>query len=326
MTQRNSSLELLRILSILGILYMHMLAEFGSKMQTGTQLLRVCSDSLFNAGVTCFVLISGYFGIKRNIKKLIYLDLMVIFYDIIGLVLYAMYGQSLGAKNILSAIFPIISGRYWFLSCYFFLALLAPYIEILLDHINKAQAEQLILLLLILFYAIPTFLYFQLMHDEGKGLVNMFVMYIIGRYFGKYKHQIEFSRRRLLVLFLVNLALIIGLNLVTGKVTGSLSTIWSRDCSLFILISALLIFGIFLRMEFRSSVINRIAESVLALYVLSPYVQFVMEQYIPFESYDGKWYLPFVIAGLVMASAAICIGVDQARKGMIKLFVSCRRK
>jgi hypothetical protein len=230
------------------------------------------------------------------------------------------YGYNPGAKTIIGMILPIISGRYWFLSCYFFLALLAPYIEILLDHLTKEQMERLILLLLVLFYVIPTFFYFQLMQDNGKGLPNMIVIYIIGRYLGKYPEGNRWTglqNTKLTVLFLLNLCVIVGLNLATGKLTGSISTLWSRDCSLFILLSALLLFELFSRIHFKSEGVNRIAGSVLAVYVFSPFVQFVMEQYIDFESFDGKAVLPFLIAGLVLVNVCVCVIVDQVRRGIL---------
>ena len=317
---RDSSFELLRILCILGILYMHMLGEYGAEMSHGTRMLRVISDSIFNAGVTCFILISGYFGIKRNKKKLICLDLMIIFYNIIGLGLYYLYGHTLGLKDIVSSFLPVLSGKYWFISCYFFLAFLAPYIDILLEQLNRTQMEKFILLLIALFYVIPTFFCFQILQDNGKGLPNMIVIYIIGRYLGKYPCVEKYSKGRLLIAFSVNLCIIVGLNLATGKVTGGLSTIWSRDCSLFILLSAVLIFLLFSQIHFQCKLINRIAGSVLAVYIFSPYVQFVMGFYFEFEKYDGMVTLPIIILGLVFICGCICVVIDQTRKFILDLF------
>jgi hypothetical protein len=155
------------------------------------------------------------------------------------------------------------------------------------------------------------------MQDNGKGLPNMIVIYIIGRYLGKYPEGNRWAKIktiRLFLLFLVNLCVVVALNLVTGKLTGSISTLWSRDCSLFILLSALLLLELFSRIHFQSEGVNRIAGSVLAVYVCSPFVQFVMEQYIDFEAFDGKAVLPFIIAGLVLVNVCVCVLVDQVRR------------
>ena len=62
---RKSGIELLRILCMFGIVYMH---TFGSMLETvhgGNMALAVFENALFNCGVSCFVLISGYFGINH---------------------------------------------------------------------------------------------------------------------------------------------------------------------------------------------------------------------------------------------------------------------
>ena len=72
--ERNSSIEMLRILAMLGIVIMH---TNGAVMEHGagtgfawTQI----ENGIFNVGVSIFVLISGYFGIRRSTQKLIELE------------------------------------------------------------------------------------------------------------------------------------------------------------------------------------------------------------------------------------------------------------
>ena len=69
--ERNSSIEMLRILAMLGIVIMHTngaVMEHGSG--TGFAWTQI-ENGIFNAGVSIFVLISGYFGIRRSTQKLI---------------------------------------------------------------------------------------------------------------------------------------------------------------------------------------------------------------------------------------------------------------
>ena len=80
-----------------GIVYMH---TFGSMLETvrgGNMALAVLENALFNCGVSCFVLISGYFGIRKNTRRLIKLDLTVIFAD--GNHLYSGHGMGCCIKN-----------------------------------------------------------------------------------------------------------------------------------------------------------------------------------------------------------------------------------
>lgn len=66
-------------------------------------------------GVTCFILLSGYFGIRFDFKKLIRLDLMIIFFTIFGTIAVG----NLGIKALIKSCIPVISRYYWFISCYF---------------------------------------------------------------------------------------------------------------------------------------------------------------------------------------------------------------
>ena len=51
----------------------------------GTNALWVqVENSLFNCGVSVFVLISGYFGVKRTSFKLLFLEFSAVFYSFVG--------------------------------------------------------------------------------------------------------------------------------------------------------------------------------------------------------------------------------------------------
>lgn len=78
---RNSSIELLRILCIFGIIFMHTIAYGGDELSQMNRYLLIFANCFTNLGVTCFMLISGYFGVRFNLQKLIKLDLMVSLHD-----------------------------------------------------------------------------------------------------------------------------------------------------------------------------------------------------------------------------------------------------
>ena len=91
--ERSSNFELLRLLCIFGILVMHTFAGIDTAASPGNMLANVFANSLFNTGVTCFILLSGYFGIRFDLKKLIGLDLMVIFFTVAGTVALGGFGS-----------------------------------------------------------------------------------------------------------------------------------------------------------------------------------------------------------------------------------------
>lgn len=87
---RNSSIELLRLLAIFGIVVMHV---NGSVLNGGNGGLCLNSvwlqleNSIFNCGVTIFILISGYYGIRRNSGKILVLEGSALFYSLVGVIL-----------------------------------------------------------------------------------------------------------------------------------------------------------------------------------------------------------------------------------------------
>lgn len=71
---RNSSIELLRIISMLMIISMHVLGVHymePSKLVDREFVLFI--NSFCNAGVTIFVLISGFYGIRFKMDRLMYM-------------------------------------------------------------------------------------------------------------------------------------------------------------------------------------------------------------------------------------------------------------
>lgn len=313
--ERNSSFELLRIISIFGIIYMHSLGEIDADFSTSTAILRLMSDSLFNVGVSCFILISGFFGIQLKIKKLIRLDLIIIFYDIVQLLIYSSFGENLGgAKQLIKMFLPIVSRKYWFLSCYFVLTIFSPYINKLVNKMLQAQLGKFIIMLLFIFSVIPAFLCFEIMQDGGKGLIQMIIMYLVGRYIAIYEQEITLKKERLLILFVLNVIVTFLLNFITSIIKGEVTTPWARDCSIFIVVSAILLFLFFKQFHFYNKFINCIASDILQVYIFSSCIQFLIGKKLNLDLYKGNWYLFLVIVIYVLMIITICVLIEEVRK------------
>lgn len=81
---RHSGLECLRIISIILIVSMHIL---GNTFHTSNWLNKefiLFINTLGNTGVTLFILISGYFGIRFNTHKFFKMLVVVWFYSIVS--------------------------------------------------------------------------------------------------------------------------------------------------------------------------------------------------------------------------------------------------
>ncbi len=307
--ERSSNFELLRLLCIFGILVMHTFAGIDTTVSTQNLLLQVFCNSLFNTGVTCFVLISGYFGIRFDLAKLVRLDLMIIFFTLAGTILLGDFG----IKTLIKACIPVISRQYWFISCYFVLCILAPYLNLIPEKMKKEQFRTLLLVLLLVFSVIPTVTTYDIMQDAGKGLADFVMVYLIGRYLALYCSG-PLRIRRLLTGIALSVGIVFAADAARSLASGVIYTTFARDCSFFIIFASVLLLLLFQELRFKNGIINRAAGNVLAVYVLDGFLRAFLNRYIDWELYAGKWYLIFFVFAYVLAVMLAAILANELRK------------
>ncbi len=188
--QRNSGVELLRIICMFGIIFMHTFGIFYDEVSGIYLMAGIAINSLFNMGVSVFMLISGYYEIHFSLKKLVRLESTVLFYSVCGMLLQGAVCGEWSAGAVVKAFFPISTRHYWYMSVYMILFVFSGYINGILDKINKKTFLTVIGLMLLFFSVMPTFTYFEIMGDNGKGVANMLLMYLIGRYIRIYNVKI----------------------------------------------------------------------------------------------------------------------------------------
>lgn len=154
-TSRNYGIDLLRIVSILGVVFLHVLGHGGiiATAQTPARLsMTWFFEILAFPAVNCFVLISGYVGFKNDkywpkLKNIISLLFTVIFYAVsICLIFKALHPSMIGKSDLFTAIMPMTQRRYWFFTTYFGLFLLSPALN---AFVNWAKGKHLFAFLLV---------------------------------------------------------------------------------------------------------------------------------------------------------------------------------
>ena len=307
--KRASNFELLRILCIFGIITMHTFSRIDISGSVPNTLWNVFCDSIFNTGVTCFVLLSGYFGIRFDLQKLIRLDLMVIFFTVLGTVVIG----DLGIKSLIKACIPVLSRRYWFITCYFALCFLAPFLNRAAEKMTQAYFRRLLLALLFLFSIVPTFGFYDITMEAGKGIVNFILSYLIGRYLFFY-HQKQDSSARLLTGIAVSILCIFVADGFLSLHQGVLYMTFSRDCSLFIIFAAVLLVLLFRNFSFQSAIINRAAGDVLAVYVLDEFIRTFFNRYVSLNDYRDAWYFILIVFAYVLVVMLTAILINEVRR------------
>jgi len=253
---RNSNFELLRIICILLILIMHISSmtdslEFNHMNSIGIRFI----SSIGNIGVSCFILISGYFGAKFKINKFIHLVYITTFYCIISYILNSTTPiVHFNIVDFFKSFFNVLLYKNWFITCYLILMLLAPFIEDYLQRVEKKSIEKLLLILFLILSFLPTLFntpYYTVLTMGGKSLTYFVFVYLVGRYIKMYQ-DVLFKRATLIFVFIGSTIVINLFNNIASYFLNKSVSIYSMDCSPLILVSSVSIFYLFKSLNFKS--------------------------------------------------------------------------
>lgn len=208
--KRNSSIELLRIISMILIIFHHFALhgdfDFSSSSITVSRLWYYFIIMGGKIGVNIFILISGYFLISNkkiefNLKKIIKLWGQILFYSITILVLSILITNNYpGIKIIIKSMLPITFSLWGFASGYFVLYLFHPFINRLLHSLTKNEYIILIGLQFICWCVIPTFTG-QLF--QSNTLLWYIFLYCIAGYLKLYGQNINKKTSFYFIIFIV---------------------------------------------------------------------------------------------------------------------------
>ena len=324
---RNSNHELLRLIAMYMIVFIHANMFLGM-FCTGDFFVFFNGfvNGICNIGVSCFILISGYYGIKFNTKKLVKMECMMITFSLLetGILLIAFPDRMKGTvllEQLVKSFLPFITRKYWFYSCYVCLMLFSGYIQKLIEALDREEFRKLLLLMLVLFSVFPTLFYFEVIPDNGKGLIQMIMVYMIGRYIRMYR-DVQLPQGKA-ICFFVFLWIINGVSHEISIQVGGIYHHLCKDNSITNLVMAVLLFYMFKRLEFKSGMINKAAAYIFAVFALNNTLVSVAMEYMrdrsEFQSPDGV--LGFLIlAGIVLMILVVCLLVGVVREILLGWF------
>ena len=206
--QRSSNFELMRIFAMLLIVTYHY-ALFSGFRFVGTD---IAANRLFyqnmlltgKTGVNLFVMVSGYFQIRSRLRTSKVLQLwgqsffyiMVIYFlfrDAAGTGRTGMGGMGAMAQDtLMGKIFFLSSGVQWFIATYMVMYLLSPYLNVLLNSMDRKTYRSMLILMSVLWVLIPTLSEIPgLVVTEFQGSDLMFFLYLysLGAYLRLYHEE-----------------------------------------------------------------------------------------------------------------------------------------
>lgn len=143
--QRNANLDLLRIVSMLLIVFLHSIDHSGVLENTVN-----CGDAMYfyvrftyalcQVCVNIYIMLSGYFMVtsKFRLQKLVTLWMEAAFYSFTLKLVFMVTGlDDFSIGSLLSCLVPILTGRYWFLTIYVGMYLVSPFLNTLIRALDK---------------------------------------------------------------------------------------------------------------------------------------------------------------------------------------------
>lgn len=275
MKERDSNIELLRIIATLFIMMLHcngwMLSEYGgvdSWFAHGNAIgiSRVNIQNITVLGVDLFILISGFYGLRPKLKSIVNMFTLLLFFYVGCYSWNCVLGHDTFAWSNFGSNFLAFSRANWFINSYLFIMLLSPLINAFANSVSTRQLGFYTLiycLLTIYFGSIVNNQYWW--YNGGYSVVMMIGVYLVGRCLSRITEKIESIKYRYLVLAFVVLIAIMSII----RIFASDEEAWLNYGSPITIIAASVFFMLFYRMpKFHSKVINWIGSSCLAAYVL----------------------------------------------------------
>lgn len=153
MKKRELNIELLRILSMLSIVYWH----FESVVKSQNVVDEAVKSTIYTLscfGLNTFILITGYFMINKTeikLNRFIKVFIQTVFYTVLLTAVFCMMGKATIYQVFLS-FYPFSPSRFnfWFVSHYLALMLLQPYLARLALSLSKRQYTVFLIILITL--------------------------------------------------------------------------------------------------------------------------------------------------------------------------------
>lgn len=269
---RNSNFEALRILCMLFIVAGHLIKNQEFESLTYDRFYTCGIVMFFTCAVNCFVLISGWYGINLSWKKIIRLNDVTTFYALILGGMVVLFGAYLpDTQRVVKIFIPSITREYWFITVYLALCILSPYLNLLVQKLEKEDLKKLLIICSCLFILQPTcgaILNFDsITLDGGYGIVNFSYLYLIGRYLRLYNNPLKKAHIYFLYYLLVTLA---GgaFQIVYSHIWGFEFTTLKSYNTIFVFLASIFLFCSFSRLHFDSHIVNYIAKFCFSVYLI----------------------------------------------------------
>lgn len=320
--ERNSNIELLRIILMFMILALHV-----NVLSLGFPSVKECVDyplqsfmRYFNeyiclGAVNTYVLISGWFGINYKTKGLCNYLFQCLFFSITIFIVFALLGKiELNRINLLSSIL-LYKNAYWFVWSYLILYLFSPILNSFIQNTKKQTYKRVLISL----FLVQTVIYIFTrcgFYQAGYHPLSFIAIYLLARYIRLYgripNKNIAFTG--FFACVLIN-TLLTFLPIYIQHRDLLLGILFSYTNPLNI-VGPLFLLLFFVQLQIRSKIINWIAVSCFSVYLLHCHFNlsdyYIQQAKYIYDNYSGLEYYIVILSYMVFIFI-IAIIIDKIR-------------
>lgn len=290
--ERQSNIELLRILAIAGVIILHYNNPVVGGGITYTEegslnfYVLYFLESISICAVDLFMLISGYFmceSKKKSLWKPIELLIQVMtFHEAIYLLKVILGLEIFSVK---SALVTLIPANY-FVILYCAVYFLSPYINVMLDRLSNKSFRVLVAISICLFSIYPTMVDVvgeirgnyviglstigMYGSQWGYNIVNFMLMYLLGAYIKRENAKaLKWNTWKLTALLFLDILLIVAWARVNDNIGYFIERSSWEYCNPLVIFAAVISFILFFRIKIGvNKVINRLAAGAFTVFLL----------------------------------------------------------
>lgn len=316
---RDSNIELLRIVSMLLVMVVHadylaLGAPSAVDISTsyGSSFMRAYVEALSCICVNVFIIISGWFGIRFKLVRLMEFVFQVIFISIVLYVLMRLL-RHIDTMSFMDWIrlFFIKARSYWFVKAYLILYVFAPVLNAFTDNCSRNQLK----VFLIGFYLLQSIYGFyasNVWFSEGYSPLSFMGLYILARFMRLYPNRwMSFSKYTDIAVYLLFSALTAVCALYMTPIFEKGATLMFLYSSPLIIFATLYFFLFFTKLSFKSQLINWVSISAFAVYLVHC-SEYIFEPY--YLSTIKRWFdtntsITFLIYTISFIASLFCMAI-----------------
>ena len=338
--QRNSSIEMLRIIAMFMILMSHFIGHNGYdvlKLPLGPERIffQLVMQSGGAIGVVIFFSISAWFfldkeqTIKSNLKRVWIMERELLFWSLILVTFYLVFDRTdLSMKLMAKSVMPLSMNVWWYATAYAIFLALLPFLSKGLKALGREYHLALAATVLII-WGLTSFIPKTLGDSALTGVFGFIYLFIL---ISAYKWYMKpFTTKQVWLMTGIGL----GFFLLYTAASATLSLL-GHDMGIYItdkwrLPVIMVGFGVFLlfgRVTFHNRTINRIAQSAFAVYLITDYAASEKLLWVRLFNLQNLYQQPLAILqilSILLAIYAVCTLLDFIRQALFAATIDRRR-